>query len=98
MIIDFIETDEQWHNGIALEEYNGKYSIVRAYRAKDENVYVKWGYPQKGKNPIEKAIPWKVELGDELQAAEILNNFFRLIGEKKPESFAHTQNDEDPPF
>ena len=75
MIKDFIMTDEQWKNGVALEEYGGKISIVRANEGKDGQVYVKWGYPQKNKAPIEKAIPWKVELGDRDEAVSILNRF-----------------------
>ena len=70
----FIETDYQYHNGIAIEEYEGKYSIARANRGKDGSVYVKWGFPQgKDRNPIEKSIPWKVELGDKQEAIQILN-------------------------
>jgi len=80
MIIDFIETDDQWHNGVALEEYNGKFSIVRAYRGKDGEVYVKWGYGQKNKAPMEKAIPWKVELGSESQAVDILRRLLKQLG------------------
>lgn len=80
MILDFIETDEQWHNGVALEEYNGKISIVRAYRGKDGEVYFKWGYGQKNKEPMEKAIPWKVELGTEPEAVEILTKLLQQFG------------------
>ena len=75
MIKDFVITDEQWKNGVALEEYGGKFSLVRAYEGNDGATYVKWGYPQKDKAPIEKALPWKVELGDKEQAADILQRF-----------------------
>ena len=80
MILEFIETDEQWHNGVALEEYNGKISIVRAYRGKDGEVYVKWGFPEKKKAPVGKAIPWKIELGSDSEAAEILTKLLQQFG------------------
>ena len=75
MIKDFVITDEQWKNGVALEEYGGKFSLVRAYEGNDGATYVKWGYGQKNKAPMEKAMPWKVELGDKEQAASILQRF-----------------------
>ena len=86
MILDFIETDPKWKNGIALEEYNGSFSLVRAYRGKDGEVYVKWGYGQKNKAPMEKAIPWKVELGPEQDAIDILRRLLHQFGatDKEP--------------
>ena len=75
-IKDFVMTDEQYRNGVALEEHEGKISIVRANEGKDGGVYVKWGFPQgKDRGPIAKSIPWKVELGDKEEAAAILNRF-----------------------
>lgn len=97
MILDFIETDEQWHNGIALEEYNGKISLVRAYRGKNKEVYVKWGFPEKDKAPTEKAIPWKVELGSESEAVEILTKLLQNLG-GIPFSAPEPIDDSDIPF
>ena len=94
MILDFIETDEKYHNGVALEEYNGKLSLVRAYMAKDGEVKAKWGYPQKNKNPIEKAIPWKVELGPEQDAIDILRRLLSQFGAAEKS----TIDSDDPPF
>ena len=93
MILDFIETDEKYHNGVALEEYNGKLSLVRAYMAKDGEVRVKWGYPEKNKEPISKSIPWKVELGYKEDAVSILNRF--LIELDTP---INPVDEEAPPF
>ena len=75
MIKDFVIIDEQWRNGVALEEYGGKFSLVRAYQDRDDGVRLKWGYGQKDKAPMEKAIPWKVELGDRDTAVSVLNRF-----------------------
>ena len=75
MIRTFVITDEQWKNGVALEEYGGKFSLVRAYQDREDGVRLKWGYPQKDKAPIEKAVPWKVELGDRDTAVSVLNRF-----------------------
>jgi len=80
MIIHFVETDEQYHNGVAIEEYEGKYSIVRANKGKDGQVYSKWGYPQYKKAPIETAIPWKIELGNKDQAISILQTMLTELG------------------
>ena len=98
MIKDFVITDEQWKNGVALEEYGGKFSLVRAYQGNDGAIFVKWGYPQKDKAPIEKALPWKVELGDKDQAADILQRF--LVELDAPNDSVNVPNahEEEPPF
>ena len=75
----FCETDQQYHNGVCLDEYNGEIEICRANRGKDGKVYVKWGYPQKDKKPIEKSIPWKVVLGSKSQAIEMLETFVSIL-------------------
>ena len=41
MIRTFVITDEQWKNGVALEEYGGKFSLVRAYQDREDGIHLK---------------------------------------------------------
>ena len=76
----FCETDQQYHNGVCLDEYNGEIEICRANRGKDGKVYVKYGFPQvKDRKPAEKAMPWKVVLGTKSQAIEMLETFVSIL-------------------
>ncbi len=94
----FLQTDKQYGNGIMLEEYNGVYSLVRA--AKSQNggtVWKKWGFPQdKDRKPIEKGIPWKIELGDAIQAPKVLEYFLEQLRPGHSEPVA--EGDEEVPF
>jgi len=75
----FCETDQQYHNGVCLELYNDEIGICRANKSKDGKVYVKWGYPERDRKPIEKSIPWKVNLGTKSQAIEMLETFVSIL-------------------
>ena len=97
-IRDFVETDEQYHNGVGLEEYNGKISLVRAYMSKDGEAKAKWGYPEKNKEPISRSIPWKVELGDRDEAVSILNRFLIELDAGNDPVNAPTNDGSDIPF
>ena len=79
MIIDFIVTDEQNNRGIALEEYNGKLSLTKGYIGRDGESHFDWGYPQRDRAPQEKAIPWKIVLGDGPEAIEVLNRILSVL-------------------
>ena len=70
----FFEFDwSKYGEGVMLEEYQGKYSLVAAVKGKGKGtVFKKWCYPQKDKKPNEKAIPWKITLGDKREAATML--------------------------
>ena len=75
----FVETDMQYHNGVCINEYQGEFEICRANK-KDGTVYIKWGFPQVGKDkPADKAIPWKVVLGSKSQAIEMLETFVSIL-------------------
>ena len=56
----FFETNEEYHRGVAIDEYNGKFTLVPA-RESDSGIWAEWGYPQKrvdGQNePGPTAIP-----------------------------------------
>jgi len=98
MILDFVITDEKWSRGAMIEEYGGKISIVRGSLGKDGNQYVDWGYPQKNKEPIEKAIPWKVELGSREEAIEMLNRFLSVLLDGVNQKRHGFTMDHEPPF
>ena len=80
----YIETNEQYKTGIAIDEYEGVYSIASVRMGNDDKLYHRWGHPSnKDKKPSEKAIPWKMTLGDAEAALKIimgLRNF--LLGGK----------------
>ena len=72
---DFEYPDDKYGSGIMLEEYNDRISLVLAQKSQGEGtVYKKWCYPQgKDRGPIEKAIPWKIQIGrDRIEAVEML--------------------------
>lgn len=79
----FIEVNEKWGQGIAIDKYNNEYSIVSARKNQNDEIWMEWGYPQKykdGKNiPNEKAIPWKVPLGVKEQALQYLEKLIFII-------------------
>ena len=79
MIIDFIVTDEEKKSGIAIEEYNGKLSLTKGYIDNDGNEHFNWIYPQRDRAPQEKAIPWKIILGDKQEAIEVLNRVLSVL-------------------
>ena len=73
--IFFEYEDSKYGEGIMVEEYNDRISLVLAQQGKgDGTVYKKWCYPQgKDRAPLEKAIPWKIYLGpDRKKAVEML--------------------------
>jgi hypothetical protein len=80
----YVESDENYHRGYALEEYEGKVSIVAVEIGKDGKTYMKWGFPQFFKDgerlPAEKALPWKIELGNRQRAISSLNAMAALLG------------------
>jgi hypothetical protein len=73
----YIETNEQYSRGLAIDEYKGSYSLVEARRGTDGKLYSKWGYPEHNRQPIEKPIPWKITLGDDGDSA--LDTLIRLV-------------------
>jgi len=68
----FLVTYEKgnYKSGLALEEYNGAFSIVSCEDGKDGKLWPRWCFPQdKDKKPREKALPMKINLGDDKPAA-----------------------------
>jgi hypothetical protein len=95
----FYKTSEQYGNGIILEFYRDSYSLVRGYELQDGTQRKRWGFPEKDKSPAEKAIPWKLELGNAEEAVEVLGFFLRqLQGDKATDPGAITSDGGKIPF
>ena len=69
--IFFEYPDNKYGEGIMLEEYNDRISLVLAQKGQGGGtVWKKWVYPQnKDRQPIEKAIPHKIYLGHNRETA-----------------------------
>ena len=86
--------NDEYGRGILLEEYNGTYSLVLAKQGEGDKVWKEWVAPIYKKKPIDKMLPWKIELGDsEAEAVETLRYFIELLG-----GTSGTQDDDDIPF
>jgi hypothetical protein len=66
---------DSYGRGIILEDYQGTMSLVAAVKSQKTNgtVYKRWGFPQnKDRVASEKAIPWKIQLGNKREAVQAL--------------------------
>lgn len=75
----YIQTDDQYSQGIVLNEYNGKLSLCSANEGKDGKIYLQWAYPQRDKKPLPKPLPWKITLGNISQAVGILETYLGVL-------------------
>lgn len=76
----YIQTDDQYSQGIVLDEYNGKLSLCSANEGNDGKIYLQWCFPQdKDKNPRPKSLPWKITLGNISQAVHILETYLGVL-------------------
>jgi hypothetical protein len=84
----FIEDpDSAYHEGVLLDEYQGKYSLVSARKGKNGKVYMSWCFPQgPDRKPREKGVPWKVTLGDKAAAKKALLMFADILDGGKGEA------------
>jgi len=81
----FFPTDNTGR-GALLNEYNGEFSIIQAWKPAEGTVRPNWVFPQKkdGK-PSEKSLPQKVGLGPRHKCIEILEQMlFALKNEDEP--------------
>lgn len=82
----FIQTSEFKGRsyGFALDDYEGKKSLVSVETGSDGKLYARWCYPQTGKKddrkPAEKSVPMKISLGDDMdKAADALRIIANLL-------------------
>lgn len=62
----------QYGDAIILDEYNGNYSLMAGRQDKNDpkKIWSDWAFPQdKDRQPREKAVPVKVNLGSDKQVA-----------------------------
>ena len=74
--------DSQYGEGVILDEYNGRWSLVSARQGKDKQVYMQWCFPQARdgtKKPIEKSVPWKVSFGSKDATISGLRHFLSIL-------------------
>lgn len=69
----FIEDeDSAYGEGLLVDEYNGRWSVIRARKDNEGKVWMEWAYPQKrdgSKEPMEKSFPWGLKFGNSKEAA-----------------------------
>jgi hypothetical protein len=89
----FFETDEKYHEGFVISEYNGKISLIAARKyTKDgeEKIVQIWGDVEVGKQKTKKRLPMAVNLGTEPEAVLI-----KLLAALAPGNY---KPDDDIPF
>ena len=95
----YVEVNEQYHSGAALDEYQDIISICSAQIGKDGNCYMRWAFPQVAdRKPGEKALPVSIRLGDKDKAIEILKGFIAALSGEKEESTTKDSVGDDVPF
>jgi len=96
----YIETNMQYHEGFAIDEYKGEYFITRVKVGKDDNLYARWMYPQVGKDEAsKKPIPWKIGLGNKEQATQRLEQLLMHVeGRTEPGKPKEGVHGDDIPF
>lgn len=94
----YVEVNEQYHAGAALDEYQDIISVCSAQIGKDGKCYKRWAFPQVAdRKPGEKALPVSIRLGDKDKAIEILKGFIAALSGGKEEP-AKPSADDDIPF
>ena len=77
---NYYETDSKYGQGILLEEYQGTWSLISARRDVNDIIRKRWCYPQRKDKPLDKPVPWKLELGKtKAEALETLRYFGKLL-------------------
>lgn len=93
----YVEVNEQYHAGAALDEYQDIISICSAQIGKDGKCYKRWAFPQVAdRKPGEKALPVSIRLGDKDKAIEILKGFIAALSGGKEEPVKDSVDDDIP--
>lgn len=81
MIIKDSYVEFSKYGGIAIDEYEGNYKLVKAYEGTDEKIYAEWAYPQdKDRNPRKAALPVGVNIGrDRHKIIDVLNKYVQMF-------------------
>lgn len=93
----YVEVNEQYHSGAALNEYQDIISVCSAQIGKDGNYYMRWAFPQVAdRKPSEKALPVSIRLGDKDQAIKILRGWIADLSIEKEEPIKPSVGDDVP--
>jgi hypothetical protein len=77
--------DSQYNEGILIEEYNEEYAIYLAQKGDDGRVYKRWCKMQIKKDEFtEKALPVKINLGNQNEAIEALKWLLEQLNGDSP--------------
>jgi hypothetical protein len=85
--------DSKYGDGVVLNKYGDRYSIVAARKGKDEGtVWKEWAFPQdRDKQPRAKAIPLGVRIGNFTETVKfakwLLSNLQPAGGQDEPPPF-----------
>ena len=74
----------KWGDGVILNKFGDKYSLVSAYESKKLGTPVKkWAFPQdREKKPKDTAVPFGVDLGNREQAIQILKQALAALSDR----------------
>jgi hypothetical protein len=83
---DFIETDPKWREGVVLNFYDNKISVMQCTRTEGGKIYNRKVFASKGNGtPAKTSIPLKVNLGFPEDAFRILMELAAMLRQKHPE-------------
>lgn len=72
--------NDEYHQGITLQEWGGSYWLISSRKLDDGRVMHEWVHPSRDRKPIEKALPWKIKIGDSKEEAmETLRYFAKFL-------------------
>lgn len=84
----FFETNEKYHEGFTIEEYNGIYSIASVQQGKDGKLYPRWCTVELGKDKKQQKLPLAVRLGDKDMALQALEDMMiKIMGKEESPPF-----------
>lgn len=86
----YIETNEQYKQGVSLSEYKGTYSLASVNESKQGGRFLQWVYPKLKDGAAKKEIPWQCRLGNAKQARQILQQYADLLKEIDDDSVSNT--------
>ena len=83
--VSFAIEGSQYNERIMINKYGDQYSLVLGREGQGNGtVYMQWGHPSdKDKKPRPKAIPWRLPLGNYVQARQMLTALLAVFA--KPE-------------
>jgi hypothetical protein len=71
----------QYNEVIIIEKYGDQYGLCLGARGKaGSTVFKKWCYPQFKKEPAERAVPWKLPLGNRADAVKVVTKIAQAFG------------------